>query len=220
MYLYIGIGLITKLINRFIQKYGYTHHPATVVRVLGPVLQELVRGVPAVEYGHERDDAGRHPRDQQQERDQPLGDQHRVLERFDDRVVPVHADAAQMQYGRGAEVHVAGVPHVAHEVPEQPPAADQLAGVERHHDDSHQHVGERQRHDEVVGDHPKPRVPGHGHDHQQVAADRRQYDDGHYRRFQRHQHVVGPVHRVAGHLQQIKYKLKKDKVMFEFSETE
>jgi len=75
-----------------------------------------------------------------------------------------------VQYGRGGEVHVARVPHIAHEVPEYPLAADQLAGVERHRHDGHQHVGERQRHDEVVGDHPEPGVSGDGHDHQQVAA--------------------------------------------------
>jgi len=168
--------------------------------VCHPVGQILVCGVPAVEDGHERDDARRHPRDEQQERHQPLGDQHRVLERLDNGVVPVHADAAQVQYGRGGEVYVARVPHVAHEVPEHPLAADQLAGVERHRHDGHQHVGERQRHDEVVGDHPEPGVSGDGHDHQQVAANRRQYNDGHDRRFQRHRHVIGPVHHVTGHL--------------------
>lgn len=182
--------------------FFFTHHPVAVVRVRHPESQILVGRVPTVEYGHERYDARRHPGDQQEERHQPLGDQHRILERLDDGVVPVHAYAAQVEYGRGGKVHVARVPHVAHEVAEHPFAADLLAGVERHRHDSHQHVGERQRHDEVIGDDPEPGVPGHRDDYQQVPADRGQYDDGHHRSFQRHRHVVGPVHHdVTGHLQ-------------------
>lgn len=78
-----------------------THHPVTVVRMRHPKGQILFRGVPSVEDWHERDDARRHPRDQQQERDQSLGDQNRILERLDDCVVPIDADAAQVKYGRG-----------------------------------------------------------------------------------------------------------------------
>jgi len=165
-----------------------------------PVGQILVGGVPAVEDWHERDDTWRHPRYKQQERNQPLGDQNRILQRLDDGVVPVHADTAQVQYGRGGEIHVTRVPHVTHKVTENPLAADQLTGVECHRYHGHQHVCKRQRHDEVVGDHTKPGVSGDGNDHQQVAANRCQYNDGHDRRFQSHRYVIGPVHHVTSHL--------------------
>lgn len=143
MHIYIYITLLTHSIRNLAHNDNGTHHPVAVIRVGLPVGQILVRGVPAVEYRHERYDARRHPRDQQQERHQPFGDQNRILERLYDRVVPVHADATQVQYGCGGEVHVTGVPHVAHKVPEHPFTADLLAGVERHGHDRHQHVGER-----------------------------------------------------------------------------
>lgn len=127
--------------------------------------------VPTEEYRQERYERRQRPHVQQHVQNGALRHGDRVLKRADDGVVPVHADAAQVQYGRGGEVYVARVPHVAHEVPENPLAADQLAGVKRHRHHGHQHVGERQRHDEVVCDHPQPGMSGHGHDHQQVAAE-------------------------------------------------
>lgn len=53
-------------------------------------------GVPAEEDRREGDERGCEPRVEQHDRHHPLGHVDGVLERLDDRVVPVHADTAEM----------------------------------------------------------------------------------------------------------------------------
>lgn len=81
-----------------------------------------------------------------------LGHDERIVQWLDDRIVPIHRDAAQIQDARRREVHIGAVPQVAHHRPEKP-APRQLDGcVEGHRDERHEHVGHGQRDDEIVGD--------------------------------------------------------------------
>ena len=108
--------------------------------------------VPAEKDGHEGDGDGEHPDEGEHHHHQPLGDDQRVVERLDDGVVAVDADAAQVDDADGGGVHVQRVPHVAHGVAEHPAARQLDAGVERHGDHRNQHVGDCQAHHEAVGD--------------------------------------------------------------------
>lgn len=99
--------------------------------------------------------------------------------------VPVHADAAQVKYGHGGEVHVHRVPDVAHKAAEQPPAGHFERRVEAHGEYGDKHVGQRQRHDEVVGDDAQLAVPHHAHHHQQVAEQRGHHYEAHGRALDR-----------------------------------
>lgn len=67
------------------------------------------------------------------------------------RVLPVQGDAAQVQDGRGGQQDVQRGPDQAEGLAVDPVLVDQLDGTKRHHQHRHQQVGERQRHDEVVG---------------------------------------------------------------------
>lgn len=64
---------------------------------------------------------------------------------------PVQSDAAQVQYGRGGQQDVQRGSDQAEGLAVDPVLVDELDGAERHHQHRHQQVGERQRHDEVVG---------------------------------------------------------------------
>lgn len=151
------------------------------VRVTEPFAVVRGRRVPAGEYRRERYEHGRHPHRGQHDHRPGLGHDQRIVERLNDGVVPVHADAAQVKYGHGGEVHVHRVPHVAHEPAEHPAAGQLEAGVEAHGEYGHQHVGQGQRHDEVVGDHPQLAVPHHAHHDQQVAEQRGHHYEAHGR---------------------------------------
>jgi len=151
--------------------------------------------VPTEEYRQERYERRQRPHVQQHVQNGALRHGDRVLQRADDGVVPVHADAAQVQYGRGREVHVQAVPHVAHDVAEHPLSGDLDAGVERHGAQGDQEVGERQRHDVVVGEYAELPVPHHADHHQRVAQHRAQY-------YRTHGHRLQDEHRAhgAGHV--------------------
>jgi len=151
--------------------------------------------VPTEEYRQKRYERRQRPHVQQHVKNRALRHGDRVLQRADDGVVPVHADAAQVQYGRGREVHVQAVPHVAHDVPEHPFAGDLNAGIERHGAQGDQEVGERQRHDVVVGEYAELPVPHHADHHQCVAQHRAQY-------YRTHGHRLQDEHRAhgAGHV--------------------
>jgi len=127
-----------------------------------------VRGgrVPASKYRRERYEHRRHPHGRQHDYRPGLGHDQWVVQGLDNGVVPVHADAAQVQYGHGGEVHVHRVPDIAHEPTEHPAAGHLEAGVEAHCEYGHQHVGQGQRHDEVVGDDAQLAVTHHTHHHQ------------------------------------------------------
>lgn len=56
-----------------------------------------------------------------------------------------------MQDGRGGQQHVQRGAHQAEGLAVDPVLVHQLDGAEGHHQHRHQQVGERQRHDEVVG---------------------------------------------------------------------
>lgn len=154
----------------------------------------LVGGVPAEEYGQERDERGQRPHVEQRVEYGALRHCDRVLKRADYRVVPVHADATQVQYRRGAEVHVQAVPHITHHVPEHPLAGDLDAGIERHRAQCNQEIGERQRHHVVVGEYTELAMPHHA-DHHQCVAQYRAKDN------RAHGHRLDDQHRShrAGH---------------------
>lgn len=158
----------------------------------------LRRGVPSHENGHERDERGQYPAGEQHIGGQPPGHDNRIFERFHDRPVTIHRDAHQMEDGAGAEVHVQGVPHVAHEITEQPFAGQLHARVERHREHRDQHVGQRQRDHEIIGDDPQLPVPHHRHHHQQITEHRGHYDGAHQATFRdRHGHRQLLLARVA-----------------------
>lgn len=157
--------------------------------------------VPTEKYRQERYERRQRPHVQQHVQNGALRHGYRVLQRADYGVVPVHADAAQVQYGRGGEVHVQAVPHVTHDVAEHPLSGDLDAGVERHGAQSDQEVGERQRHDVVVGEYAELPVPHHAYHHQRVAQHRAQYyrTHGHCLQYEHRAHGAGHVvrHRSA-----------------------
>lgn len=66
-------------------------------------------------------------------------------------VSPVQGDAAQVEYGRRGQQDVQRGPDQAEGLAVDPVLVDQLDGAEGHDQHRHQQVGERQRHDEVVG---------------------------------------------------------------------
>lgn len=160
----------------------------------------LLRGVPAAEDRHERDDRRRQPTSEQHVRDNSLRHVARILERLDYRVVTIDGDAHQVQYRAGAEVYVQRVPDVAHKVAEQPAAGHLHARVERHREHRYQHVRERERDNKVVGDNAQLSMPYHRYHYQEIpehgCRDNRaeNADFGDSRRHVRH--VPVHLHRV------------------------
>ena len=140
-----------------------------------PVLVVLRGRVPAVEDGQEGYYRRREPAGQQHEDGDALRDAAWVAHGLDDRVVPVDRDEHEMEDGARAEVDVERVPDVAHEVAEQPLARDLDARIEGHGEHGDEHVGQSQRHDEVIGDDAELAVPDHRDHNQQIAEHRRYY---------------------------------------------
>lgn len=58
-----------------------------------------------------------------------------------------------MQYGGRSEVDIGGVPKIADDWSKYPFVVELYAEVEWHHDHGDEDVGEREGHNEVVGDH-------------------------------------------------------------------
>lgn len=141
----------------------------TNVRVLFPKLEVFPGGVPASEDRQEAHNSWGAPDNAEHSGQPEIGHDEGIVEWLDDRVVSVHTNTAQMQDGHRAEEDVQGVPDVAHEVSKEPPARELDRGVEGHCEDRDQHVRERQRNDEVVGDDPELSVAHHRHYHQEVT---------------------------------------------------
>lgn len=116
----------------------------TLVGIEMLVRQMLVGGVPTGEYRQERYEDGRYPDRRQHDHGPGLGHDQRIVEWLHNRVIPIDADAAQVQYGHCGEVHVHRVPDVAHEPSEHPAVCDLKAGVEAHGEYGDQHVGQGQ----------------------------------------------------------------------------
>jgi hypothetical protein len=164
------------------------------VGVLLPEDDVVVGGVPAQENGREADQRRQQPHVGQHEGDRLVRHGDGVLQRSDYGVVPVDADAAQVEDRRRGEVHVEGVPHVAHERPEEPlPPGHLDAGVESHRAQSHQHVGHRQADDVVVGDHSQLPVAVDADYHQSVAQDGTHDYRSENEPFQDEHQQLGPV---------------------------
>ncbi|KAJ1522850.1 hypothetical protein ONE63_001998 [Megalurothrips usitatus] len=169
------------------------------VRVVRDPLEVVVGRVPAGEDGHEADEGGQDPDVGQHEADGAVRHDDGVLQGPHDGVVPVHRDAAQVQDGRGREVHVQRVPQVAHVLAEQPHPRQLHAGVERHGAQGDEQVRHGQRHDVVVGDDAQLAVPHHRDDDQGVAEDGA-HDDGAHDEGLEHEreHVDGLARLHAG----------------------
>ena len=133
------------------QRVGNVHVEAAVVGIHRPLLDCLLRRVETGKDGYAADEDGTEPDGADHDIDPLRGDLHRIIERLDDGVVAVVADAAEVHDAGGAEEHVAAVPEVAHPPGEDPVAGEDDAGVEGHREDRHQDVRQRQRDDEVVG---------------------------------------------------------------------
>ncbi|KAH9390388.1 hypothetical protein TYRP_023092 [Tyrophagus putrescentiae] len=133
------------------QRVGNVHVEAAVVGIHRPLLYCLLRRVETGKDGYAADEDGAEPDGADHDVDPLCGDLHRIIERLDDGVVAVVADAAEVHDAGGAEEHVAAVPEVAHPPGEDPVAGEDDAGVEGHREDRHQDVRQRQRDDEVVG---------------------------------------------------------------------
>lgn len=85
---------------------------------------------------------------------------------------PVDANDAQAHDGRRAAHDVHGDEDIAEELAKDPAAADQVRDAHKGHDgERHRQVGQRQRHDQVVGRLAQLLDEAHGDDHQQVATD-------------------------------------------------
>ena len=110
-----------------------------------PVVKVFLSGVPAHEDGEEGHQRRRTPDHRQHNGQFSLSHYERIVERLHDSVIAVDADAAEVEDGHGGEVDVQGVPDIAHEVSEEPPALGDLdAEVEAHGPDGDQHVGQGQ----------------------------------------------------------------------------
>lgn len=132
----------------------------------------LIRGVPPHENGNETDESWQQPRTGQHTGDsEPLHDRG-VLQRPDNRVIPVHADAAEMQDRGCGEIHVQRAPHVAHDPAEHPSTAQLDGRVERHGANRDEEIGSRQADHVTIGRHAQLPVPSHARDHQSVAYER------------------------------------------------
>ena len=133
-------------------------------------------GVPAHEYRYETDESRQKPGAAQHAGDRDPPHDGGIFERPDDRVVPVHADAAEVEDRRGGEVNVQRAPHVAHD-PAEHPLAGQLDGrVERHGANRDEKVRGRQADHVSIGRHAELPVPPDAGDHQHVA-DQGGHDD-------------------------------------------
>jgi len=83
----------------------------------------LLRRVPAQKYRYETYQGRQRPSTAQHRGHRYGPHDSRILQRSDYRVVPIDADAAEMQDGCCAEVNVHRVPNVAHDISQQPLAA-------------------------------------------------------------------------------------------------
>lgn len=110
-----------------------------------------------------------------------------IVERLHNGVVAIDTDAAQMENTRGAEIDVQAVPHIAHEVPEEPSVEDFHAEVETHRAERDEHVGEGEAHHEVVGDDAEFPMTHHGDNYQKIPEDRTNNDKQHEKDFQRYE---------------------------------
>lgn len=134
-----------------------------------PEVIVLLGGVPASEYGHERYYGRREPACEQHVYDHLLGYAYGVAQGLDDGVVPIDGYEHEVEYRARAEVNVERVPNVAHEVTEQPLVRQLDARVEGHGEHRHEHVGQGERHHEVVRYYAELAVTYHRDYHQQVA---------------------------------------------------
>lgn len=144
----------------------FVHLEHAHVREIPSELEMLFGGVPAGEDGQEAHHRRRAPNHAQHGAQSKIRHDQWIVQRLHDRVISIHADAAQMKNRNGAEEHVQRVPHVAHEIAEQPSSGQLDRRVERHGENGHQHVSQRQRDHEVIGNYAKLPVPHYGHDHQ------------------------------------------------------
>lgn len=155
------------------------HLEHTHIRIFIPIFQMFLRGVPAGEDRQEAHNYRRTPHDAQHDSQSHVRHDRVVVKRLNDRVISVHADAAEMEDADGAEENVQGVPHVAHKVTEQPASGKFHGGVERHREQSYQHIRQRQRHHEIVRDHLELPMPHDRDDDQQIAEERADDDKSH-----------------------------------------
>lgn len=155
--------------------------------------------VPAHENGEERHEGRGAPHDCQHHRELTVSHYQRVVQGLHDGVVTVNTDAAQVEDRRRREVNVEGVPHVAHEIPEDPFAVSQLdTKIKTHREYRHQHVGQREADHEEVRYDPQLPMPHDGNDHQEVPEKRRQDDEPHQHELhenQEHNKTTVPIRR-------------------------
>lgn len=117
-------------------------------------IQVLLRSVPAHEDGDEADEGRQDPCASEHAAHRALPHDDRVLERTDDRVITIDADAAQVQNRGGGKIHVQRVPQIAHERTEEPTTARQFdRRIERHGAHGHQQIGRCQAHHVAIGHH-------------------------------------------------------------------
>lgn len=90
--------------------------------------------------------------------------------------VPVETDGAEVEYRGGRTHDVGGQPDVAERPAERPASHHVIGDGERHHGAGDEHVGHRQRHEEVIAGLPQRPVGEDRGDHEQVAGDREDDD--------------------------------------------
>ncbi|RUS89201.1 hypothetical protein EGW08_003011 [Elysia chlorotica] len=121
------------------------------VRVANKHLPVFLSGVQLGVDRDIRDEDRRDPCHPQHHQGSGLGHLRFVLERVHDGNVP-KSEKSKMQYGGRTEEHVIRVEDVTHRPSEDPLARNLHTGVEWHNQNSHQQIGERQRHNKEIGD--------------------------------------------------------------------
>lgn len=161
--------------------------------MLRHVVQVLLRRVPSHKDGDETYQRRQDPSAAQHTSHGALFHDHLVLQGTHYGVISVDADATKMENAGGAEVYVQGVPQIAHNRPEEPPAPGELhRSVEGHRAYRNQQIGRRQTDNVTISHHTKSTMSSHAGDHQHIAQNRRDNNATHNDAFdQHHQHICG-----------------------------
>lgn len=78
-------------------------------------------------------------------------EKHATFNDHENMHIPIQRDGHQMQNRRRAAQHIARRPHVAHLRAHVPFVGHQIDGAQRHHQAGNEQIGNRQRHDQIVG---------------------------------------------------------------------
>lgn len=174
---------------------GQLARPVAAMGQVGAVARLARVDLPVVpaDQRREADDEAEEPHDGEQHLGPQRRHDGRVRHGPRDGQVPVQADGAQVQNGRGAHPDVDGEPHGAPDLAEDPQVEHLERGAERQHGHANGQVGHGERHDEQVGHGAQLRVEEDGEHHETVAEQHEHVD--HAEDHERHDEArLRPVH--------------------------